>query len=90
VTRFCFFTSHLAAISTSSPKAAMRMAWPSPCPGFAITTVARMDTWPIRISRTGQQTLFPDIEYLNALERLWPVVARMTSCQGGSLGALEN
>jgi hypothetical protein len=59
-------------------------------PGFAITTVTRMDTWPIRISRTGQQTLFPDIEYLNALERLWPVVARMTSCQGGSLGALEN
>jgi hypothetical protein len=59
VTRFYFFISHLAAISTSSPTAAMRMAWPSPCPGFAITTVTQMDTWPIRISRTGQRTLTP-------------------------------
>jgi hypothetical protein len=68
----------------------MRMAWPSPCPAFAITTVTRKDTWPIGISRTGQRTLLPDIEYLYGLERLWPVAARVRSCQGGSLGALEN
>jgi hypothetical protein len=41
------------------------------------------------ISRTGLRTRCPDVE-LNTLERLWPVVARTTSGQGGSPVSLEN
>ena len=75
--------STLTTISTWFPKAAMRIACPSRCPGFGITIATRMATWPMRTSRTGLRTQRPRAEYSSAPQAgSWPVVSKLTSGQG--------
>ena len=53
-------------ISTSFPKAAMRMNCHSRWHGFAIAIATRVVTWPTQIGPTGLRTLCPHVEYRSA------------------------